>query len=131
MLIVTAERIVMAVILVVEDDVFIRQAAEMMIQDWGHDILSASDANEALIFLRSAQHIDALFTDIYLKNLVLGGCDLAHQAIELRPKLRVLYTTGNFVTDTMKSLFVEGTQCLRKPYTQHQLQDCFAALLAA
>jgi len=130
-LIVTAERVVMAVILVVEDDVFIRQVAEMMIQDWGHDILSASDAEEALIFLRSAQHIDALFTDVYLKNAVLGGCELAHQAIELRPKLRVLYTTGNVVTDKMKALFVEGTECLRKPYTQHQLEDCVAALLAA
>jgi CheY-like chemotaxis protein len=130
-LIVTAERVVMAVILVVEDDVFIRQVAEMMIQDWGHDILSASDAEEALVFLRSAQHIDALFTDIYLKHSVLGGCELAHQAIELRPKLRVLYTTGNFVTDKMKALFVEGTECLRKPYTQHQLEDCVAALLAA
>jgi len=119
----------MAVILVVEDDVFIRQVAEMMIQDWGHDILSASDADEALVFLRSDQRIDALFTDIYLKDSVLGGCKLAHQAIELRPKLRVLYTTGNFVT--MKALFVEGTQCLCKPYTQHQLEDCVAALLAA
>ena len=38
----------MAVILVVEDDVFIRQAAEMMIQDWGHDTFAASDAGEAL-----------------------------------------------------------------------------------
>jgi CheY-like chemotaxis protein len=121
----------MAVILVVEDDVFIRQVAEMMIQDWGHDVLSASDGDEALIFLRSAQHIDALFTDIYLKQSVLGGCELAHQAIELRPKLRVLYTTGNFVTDKMKALFVEGMQCLRKPYTQHQLEDCVATLLAA
>ncbi len=121
----------MAVILIVEDDVFIREIAEMMIQDWGHQTLSASDVDEALSFLRSAQHIDALFTDIYLKDLVLGGCDLAHQAIELRPKLRVLYTTGNFVTDKMKALFVEGTQCLRKPYTQHQLQNSVKELLAA
>jgi CheY-like chemotaxis protein len=130
-LIVTAERVVMAVILVVEDDVFIRQVAEMMIQDWGHDILSASDIDEALLLLRSPQHIDSLFTDVYLNNSVLGGCELAHQAIKLRPKLRVLYTTGNIVTDKMKALFVEGTQLLRKPYTKHQLEDCFAALLAA
>ncbi len=105
--------------------------AEMMIQDWGHDTLSASDVDEALSFLRSPQHIDALFTDIYLKNSVLGGCELAHQAIELRPNLRVLYTTGNIVTDKMKALLVEGTQFLRKPYTQHQLEGCVAAMLAA
>ena len=33
----------MAVILIVEDDVFIREVAEMMIQDWGHQTLAASD----------------------------------------------------------------------------------------
>ena len=59
----------MAVILIVEDDVFIREIAEMMIQDWGHQTLAASDVDEALTFLRSPQHIDALFTDIYLKEL--------------------------------------------------------------
>jgi CheY-like chemotaxis protein len=121
----------MAVILVVEDEVFTRQIAEMMIQDWGHDTLSASDADEALSFLRSSQHIDALFTDIYLKDSVLGGCELAHRAVELRPHLRVLYTTGNFVTEKMKALFVEGTKCLCKPYTQDQLQHSVEALLAA
>ena len=121
----------MAVVLVVEDDVFIREIAEMMIQDWGHETLSASDGDEALVFLRSGQPIDALFTDIYLKHSVLGGCELAHQAIKLRPELRVLYTTGNFITDEMKTLFIEGSDCLRKPYTPEQLQDGVERLLAA
>jgi CheY-like chemotaxis protein len=121
----------MAVILIVEDDVFIREVAEMMIQSWGHRTLLASDVNEALSLLRSPQRIDALFTDIYLKTEVLGGCDLARQAIKLRPNLRVLYTTGNSVTDKLKTLFVEGTHFLRKPYTQHQLQNSVADLLAA
>ena len=121
----------MAVILVVEDDVFIREVAEMMIQDWGHQTLSADDVDEALSFLRSPQHIDALFTDIYLKNLVLGGCDLAHQAIALRPKLRVLYTTGNAITDKLKDKFVDGSHFLRKPYTANQLQQSVVGVLAA
>ena len=121
----------MAVILIVEDDVFIREIAEMMIQDWGHETLAASDVDEALLILRSARHIDALFTDIYLKDMVVGGCDLAHQAIALRPKLRVLYTTGNSITDKMKALLVEGTHFLRKPYTQQQLQSSVEELLVA
>jgi DNA-binding NtrC family response regulator len=129
--VVTAERILMAVILIVEDDVFIREIAEMMIQDWGHQTLSASDVDEALLLLRSPQHIDALFTDIYLKTEVLGGCNLALQAIALRPNLLVLYTTGNTVTEKMKALLVEGTHFLRKPYTQHQLQNSVKEMLAA
>ncbi len=120
----------MAVILIVEDDVFIREVAEMMIQDWGHQTLSASDVNEALVILRSSQHIDALFTDIYLKAAILGRCDLAVKAIALRPNLRVLYTTGNTVREKMKALLVEGTHFLRKPYTQHQLQNSIGELLA-
>ena len=121
----------MAVILIVEDDVFIRELTEMSIQDWGHQTFLAGDADEALLLLRSTQHIDLLFTDINLRAAVLGGCELAHQAIELRPQLRVLYTTGNFVTDKMKARFVKGTHCLRKPYTPHQLQNSFEDLLAA
>ena len=51
-LVVTAETGLMAVILIVEDDMFLRDDAEMMIQDWGHDTLSASDVDEALSLLR-------------------------------------------------------------------------------
>jgi CheY-like chemotaxis protein len=130
-LIVMAESILMAVILIVDDDVFIRQFAELLIQDWGHCTLSASDVDEALSLLRSSQHIDALFTDIYLKTAVYGGCELAHQAIALRPKLRVLYTTGNSMTDKMKALFVEGAHFLGKPYAPYQLQNSVEELLAA
>ena len=126
-----AERCLMAVILIVEDDVFIREIAEMMIQEWGHQTLTASDVDEALAILRSPQPVDALFTDIYLKAAVLGGCELALQAIALRPILRVLYTTGNTVTEKMKSLLVEGTHFLRKPYTENQLQDSVKNMLTA
>ena len=130
-LIPTAEGDVLAVILIVEDEVFIRETAEMMIQDCGYETISAGDVDEAMAILRSAQPIDALFTDIYLKSEMLGGCDVARQAMALRPHLRVLYTTGNLVTDATKALFVKGAECLRKPYSQQQLQDRFATLLPA
>ena len=120
----------MAVILIVEDDMFICELAAMTIEDWGHDVLSASDVEQALIILRSDQKIDALFTDIYLKAAVFGGCELARRAIKLRPSLAVLYTTGNFITEELKSLFVERSHYLRKPYTNHQLQGSLEGLLA-
>ena len=121
----------MAVILIVEDDVFVRQIAELMIEDLGHTTLSAFELGDALSILRSPQHIDALFTDIRLKTAVLGGCELARQAVKLWPTLRVLYTTGNSVTDRMKALFVEGAHFLPKPYTPDQLQDAVEKLLTA
>ena len=121
----------MAMILIVEDDAFIGELAGMMIQDWGYHVLSASDVDEALAVLRSPQQIDALFTDICLKNAAFGGCDLAHMAIKLRPTLSVLYTTGNSVTDELRAMFVKGADCLRKPYMHHQLKSYVENLLPA
>jgi CheY-like chemotaxis protein len=121
----------MAVILVVEDSVLIRESAVMLIRDWGYETLSASDADEALVLLRSPAQIDALFTDIHLKKAVIGGCGLAREAIALRPTLRVLYTTGNTVTDEMTALFLAGTYCLPKPYSPDQLQGSVERMLAA
>jgi CheY-like chemotaxis protein len=120
----------MAVILVVEDDFFIREYAEIMIRDWGHQILSASDVPEALVHLHSSAPIDALFTDVYLRAEVHGGCDLARQAALLRPMLRILYTTGNRVTDSLHALFAAGTHFLPKPYTEDQLELSVQNLLA-
>jgi len=131
MLIVMAAGVLVAVILIVEDDVFIRDIAELMVEDFGHNTLSSSDVGEALLLLRSPQHIDALITDIRLQSAIRGGLELAHQAIKLRPKLRVLYTTGNVITDEMTALFVEGAYFLEKPYTQHQLQHSVGEMLAA
>ena len=120
----------MAVILIVEDDGFLREDAETMIQDLGHDILSASDVDEALLLLRSPRRIDALFTDIYLKRAVLGGYEIADQAIKLRLNLPVLYTTGTTIDDKMKTMFVDGAHFLQKPYTRFQLQSSVEVLLA-
>ncbi len=121
----------MAVVLVVEDDTFICELAELTVQEWGHQTFAANDVDEALEILRSPQHIDLLFTDIYLKTAVIGGFDLAREAIQLRPQLRVLYATGSYITYDMKALFLEGAECIRKPYTPDQLQVSFERMLAA
>jgi DNA-binding NtrC family response regulator len=121
----------MAVILIVDDEVFIRGVTELMVRDLGHETLVASDLDEALAHLQSPQIITALFTDIRLKSNVLGGFELAKQAIGLRPELRVLYTTGSSVTDKMKTLFVENAHFMQKPYTPGQLQNSMEKLLAA
>jgi CheY-like chemotaxis protein len=121
----------MAVILIVEDDAFIHEYVEIIVQELGHETLSASDMDGALSFLCATRRIDVLVTDICLKKPSSGGIELAHRAIKLQPKLRVLYTTGSPLTDELKSLFVEDARFLRKPYTLQQLQRSIGELLAA
>ena len=74
----------MAIVLVVEDDALICEVAVMMMEDLGHTTLSAGDVEQALDILRSTEPIDALFTDINLREATLGGCDLARRQPTLR-----------------------------------------------
>ena len=121
----------MAVILLVEDEIFIREDAEWVLKELGHNILSACDVSEAFLQLGSPQHIDALFVDIRLNRVVHGGYDIANQAVKSRPKLRVLYTSATPLDAEMKAFFVEGAHFLQKPYRENQLQNSVEGLLAA
>jgi CheY-like chemotaxis protein len=119
----------MAVILVVEDDIFILQSLELVIEDLGHNPLLASDLAGALLHLTTPHHIDALFVDIRLAALAFGGYDVANQAIGLRPDLPVLYTSGSRLTDDMTGRFVPGGRFLQKPYTSEQIESFIGELL--
>jgi len=119
----------MANILIVEDEAFIRQNAEWTMEDLGHNTLLACDLGEALVHLSGSQPIDALFVDIRLNRLALGGYDVANQAVILRPGLRVLYTSGSPLTPDMADQFVGGGQFIQKPYSCAQLELSVGELL--
>lgn len=119
----------MATILIVEDEMFICQNAEWLLRDLGHDVLLACNLEESLGHLSASGPIDALFVDIRLNVLALGGYDIANQAIMLRPALRVLYTSGNSLTPDMTDQFVAGGRFLEKPYSNQQLEFSIGELL--
>lgn len=118
----------MAIILIVEDEMFIRQSAEWTIEDLDHTVLLASNLEGALLHLSGSLQIDALFVDIRLDALTFGGYDVANQAIKLQPGLRVLYTSGSCLSADMMELFVGGGQFLQKPYSPAQLEHSIGEL---
>lgn len=121
----------MATILIVDDEVFIRSVTELLVQELGHETMTANGTADALQHLESSRKVDVLFTDIRFKTNKHGGFELAQLGIRLRPELRVLYTTGSSMTDDMRTLFVDGAHFMQKPYTPSQLQTSMEKLLAA
>jgi len=107
----------MSTILIVEDDFAILFVAESSLRIEGHETVAAATRKDALTILRSDQRIDVLFTDINLRGEKRAGLELAEKAVELRPDLAVLYTTGGDVRSPM----VAGSEFLPKPYTSNQL----------
>jgi DNA-binding NtrC family response regulator len=116
----------MAVVLVVEDEEQVRVLAESYLQEQGHQTVSAATADEALAALDVTERVDLLFTDIGLHGNLHAGLELAKRAVERRPELRVLYTTGQGVTDGMTAMFVADSAVLPKPYTVDQLHGILA-----
>src|SRR5262249_20289394 len=94
-------------VLVVEDEPIVRAHAESIIEALGCMISSAANAKEAIALLEQDEPIDILFTDINLPDGpdAIDGLELAREAVELFPGLRVIYTTGHGQTDGMIALF--------------------------
>jgi CheY-like chemotaxis protein len=120
----------MARVLLVEDEIPVLILAESVVQGLGHDTYSAASKTEALNLFADHGDIDALFTDIRLPEGDLAGLELAQEAREIKPDLKVLYTTGSTMTDGMKTMFVEGSRFLPKPYTVEDMTVAIASLVS-
>jgi DNA-binding NtrC family response regulator len=117
----------MAVILLVEDEEQVRVLADSFLQVEGNKTLSAATVQQALALIEGDETIDLLFVDLKIQDDVEGGLKLAKKAVEARPNLKVLYTSGQAVTDGMMALFVEKSTFLPKPYTVEQLATTLLA----
>ena len=88
----------MAVVLIVEDEEQVRVLAEAIIQELGHETLTAGTAEQALALVQERPDVDLLFTDIGLQHDLEAGLQLAKGIAAQKPGLPVLYTTGQGVT---------------------------------
>lgn len=83
----------MAKILLVEDEMLVRELAFEDLLDAGHDVTVAGSGDEALGILRGDQGFEVLFTDIRMPG-ELDGWQLAEQARGLIPGLKIIFATG-------------------------------------
>jgi PAS domain S-box-containing protein len=110
-------------ILVVEDDPDVRAFTIETVRELGYDVLEARDANSALNVLRQtpADKIDLLFSDVVLPGGT-NGQELAQQALELHPRLKVLFATG-YARDVIvhHGRLDPGVQLITKPFSFEDL----------
>ncbi|HLV06093.1 MAG TPA: response regulator [Croceibacterium sp.] len=111
-------------VLLVEDELLVREVAAEDLSDLEFKVVSASDGDEALARLQEQQDFDLLFTDIRMPGSA-DGWALASEAKRLIPGLRVIYATG--FGDAGDNL--EPGECyVRKPYNQDELKKALATL---
>jgi DNA-binding NtrC family response regulator len=121
----------MSVVLIVEDEVMVRNAAETMLKRAGHETITAGSVPEALEIIDSNQSIDLLFTDMTLGNEAQGGIRVGQSMTRSRPGLPIIYTSGGAVAPSTRSSFVAPGTFLPKPYSRAQLLRAVSELTQA
>jgi PAS domain S-box-containing protein len=116
-------------ILVVEDDDDVRAYSVEVLRELGYRVIEAHDGPSALrLMQRQEQPIDLLFTDVVMPGM--SGRELAENARQLQPTLRVLFTSGymrNAVADHGR--LDPGVELIGKPFTYQALSDKIARIL--
>ncbi len=116
-------------VLAVEDDDLVRSYVENELRALGYAVTTARDGAEALEILRGEQPFDLLFTDVMMPGGI-SGQDLARQAVQMRPGLRVLLTSGYTETTVMERDAHAGPYgLLSKPYHREELAAKLRAAL--
>ena len=108
------------IILVVEDDPGVRAISVDALRELGYTVLHASGGAEALERLRALPRVDLIFTDIVMPGM--SGRQLAEAAQEMRPGVKILYTTGYTRNAVVHNGMLDaGVAMITKPFTLGQL----------
>jgi PAS domain S-box-containing protein len=117
-------------ILVVEDDMMVRNFVTAQLQSLGYETVTARDSRAALAYVASGRGFDLLFTDVVMPGGI-SGRELAEQVSKLRPGTKVLYTSG--YTDSSivhHGRLDQGIRLLVKPYRMSQLAQMVREAIA-
>jgi CheY-like chemotaxis protein len=117
------------IILVVEDDKAVREFVVTILDGLNYRVLQAVDGAGALAILESEVAVDLLFTDVVIPG-GMSGRQVADRARELRPGLKVVFTSGY----TRNSVLQQGklddsAHFIAKPYRVDDLATKIRAVL--
>jgi two-component system, NtrC family, response regulator PilR len=118
----------MANLLVVDDELGMRQFLTHLLQREGHMVRVAGNGNEAMALLRE-EPADVLLSDVRMPDM--GGIDLLKAARELLPDIEVIMMTAFANVDTARDAFLLGAfDFVQKPFDNDLLKETVARALA-
>lgn len=108
-------------ILVVDDEQLVRWFLERALKKWGHEVVTASNINEALKTINGGG-FDVLFTDLRMPEG--NGADLLDRLSEIaRKKPKVVVCSAFITADMARDFKSKGYLTLKKPFKLSELQD--------
>jgi PAS domain S-box-containing protein len=111
-------------VLVVDDDSLVLTSTCLLLEDLGHQVISAVSGAQALTVLDSEQAIDLVITDMAMPQM--NGAQLAQAIRSIRPDLPIILATG--YAERLEG-FATRLPRLSKPFTQLNLVEIIASTL--
>jgi PAS domain S-box-containing protein len=116
-------------VLVVEDEPVVRAVILEMLDEQGYRTLEAVDGSSGLRILQGNEQIDLLVTDVGLPGI--NGRQLADQARETRPDLKILFITGYAESVAIADGFLQpGMEMITKPFDLDNLARRVRAMVS-
>jgi PAS domain S-box-containing protein len=116
-------------VLVVEDEPVVRGVILEMLHEEGYRTLEAVDGPSGLRILRTNGRVDLLITDVGLPGM--NGRQLADQARETRPRLKILFVTGYAESVAISEAFLQpGMEMITKPFDLDYLSRRVRAMIS-
>jgi len=113
-------------VLVVDDEPLLTMTTADMLTDLGHRPIEAESGPRALEILKEHADVDLMITDHAMPGM--SGIDLARQALQLRPTLKVILATGY---DNLPKDLGIALERLPKPYFEHDLSAAIDRLVSS
>ncbi len=118
-------------VLIVDDEENVRSSTAAVLRLHGMHVETAEDIKQALeIALQPAQRLDALITDLRLRDGGNGIHLVAELNMRLGRNLPTLLVTGDIAPERVQMAQQSGLQVLHKPVGVNQLLDSLDELLA-
>ena len=83
----------MARILIAEDEVLTRMVLAAELRDAGFFVIEASNADDAMAYLKTGSQMDLVFSDIHMPGS-MDGLELARRLRVERPTLPIILSSG-------------------------------------
>lgn len=119
-------------LLLVDDEVLVREMLAEELIDRGFDVAQAENGDMALSLLKAGEPMDILVSDLTMPGM--SGVDLIRAVQALRPRLPAILLTGyagDAASLAMSGAISGSFSLLRKPVTGAQLVDRVETLLEA
>jgi PAS domain S-box-containing protein len=122
-----------AAIIVIDDEPDVLESLRLLLEAWGHVVLPAASAEEAIRMLPAfGRSPDLIIADYRLQSGDTGGQAIARVEVHLRPdsKVPAIILTGDTAPERLRQAQAEGHGLLHKPVRAEALRTAIDDVLS-